>query len=252
MNKIMLILLDGLNAETARQSMSFLELLKIRGLASFKIIRTVLPSVSKAVYATVVSGLDPLDHGILRNDARSPAEFETIFSRAARAGLSTAAAAHAWFAEICNGQDPDHFSSRFCYDPLSPINHGLFYASDSYPDRELFADAEVLRQLCDPDLMLVHTMGIDCAGHLAGSGSESYRGAARNADALLSRLVPIWTEAGYQILVMSDHGMDARGDHYDNTPENALIPLWGIGEAWQTLPERPHEIAGAICDRLGV
>ena len=251
MNKIMLILLDGLNADTARTSMSFLELLRIRGLASFKIIRTVLPSVSKAAYATIVSGLDPLDHGLLRNDDRSTFKFETIFSRAAGAGLSTAAAAHAWFAEICNGQDPDHPSSRFCYDPLSPINHGLFYASDSYPDRELFADAEVLRQLCDPDLMLAHTMGIDNAGHLAGRDSDTYRRAARNADALLSRYVPIWMDAGYQILIMSDHGMDASGDHYDNTPENALIPLWGIGEAWQILPERPHEIAGMICDRLG-
>ncbi|MDE5831431.1 MAG: alkaline phosphatase family protein [Desulfovibrio sp.] len=252
MNRAMLLLIDGLRADAARANMCFMTLLESRGLATFKVIRTVSPPVSKNVYATLATGLDPLAHGILDND-RSPAgETPTIFSRARDAGLAVAAAAHIWFAEICGARDAALPASRFRYDPLAPISYGLFYSSDSYPDQELFADAEVLRELCEPDLMLTHSMGVDWAGHRTGGESREYADAVRRADALLSRYLPVWMAAGYQILIMSDHGMNADGAHYDNSGGTNLVPVWGIGEAWTTLPDSPADVAPMLGAILGV
>lgn len=252
MAKIIFILIDGLSAREARGRMSWLEALRAASVATAGEATTVLPPLSKPVYATLLTGLDPLLHGVCRNEDRLAPGTRTLFSAARSAGLVTAAAAHAWFAELCNSQDFDPMAARLCYDPDLPLSHGLFYASDSYPDEELFADAEVLRQLCDPDLLLVHNMGVDFAAHQYGGASPEYRDAARRVDALLSRYIPVWRDAGYEILIMADHGADDEGRHYDAVPEVTRVPVWGVGDLWRSLPESPADAARMIAAGLGL
>ena len=96
-------------------------------------------------------------------------------------------------------------------------------------------------------------MGIDHAGHRAGADSRAYRDAARATDALLAAYLPRWLEAGYPVLITSDHGMDADGSHTDPTPAARRVPLWLAGAPGDTkLPTRQTGIAPLAARLLGL
>ena len=97
-------------------------------------------------------------------------------------------------------------------------------------------------------------MGVDYAGHCRGADSRAYRQAARLVDSLLARWLPQWLDAGYAVLVTSDHGMTADGAHNDVTEEARRVPLWLVGPAWQTLPlpQAQTGVAGVILQALGL
>lgn len=253
MNRCILVLLDGLGAATARKHMGFLAALTRGGMARHTELMAELPPLSRPVYATLVTGLPPLQTGILRNEDVRPCPGPTLFSRARAAGLTTAAAAYHWMSELCNRAPFVPERDRLCDDARLPISHGLFYSQDAYPDDELFRDAEALRLRHAPHLLLVHSMGIDWAGHRAGAGSRAYRDAARAADALLAAYLPRWLEAGFPVLVTSDHGMDADGSHTDPTPAARRVPLWlaGAPDAVE-LPGRQTDIAPLAARLLGL
>ena len=115
-------------------------------------------------------------------------------------------------------------------------------------------DAEALRLRHTPDLLLVHSMGVDFAGHTAGADAAAYREAARAADGLLARYLPNWLDAGYAALITSDHGMDADRVHYDSTEQTRRVPLWLMGRAWRNLPlpARQTQVAGLMLAALGL
>lgn len=253
MNRCILVLLDGLGAASARKHMGFLAALTRGGMARHTELMAELPPLSRPVYATLVTGLPPLQTGILRNEDVRPCPGPTLFSRARAAGLTTAAAAYHWMSELCNRAPFVPERDRLCDDARLPISHGLFYSQDAYPDDELFRDAEALRLRHAPHLLLVHSMGIDWAGHRAGAGSRAYRDAARAADALLAAYLPRWLEAGFPVLVTSDHGMDADGSHTDPTPAARRVPFWlaGAPDAVE-LPGRQTDIAPLAARLLGL
>ena len=122
------------------------------------------------------------------------------------------------------------------------------------PDDHLFADAEVLRQRHEPDFLLVHSMGIDNAGHRHGGASPAYRTAVRRADALLAMHLPLWLGADYSVIVTSDHGMGDDGMHGGSTVEETDVPFWlfGTGRSSGDIHLRQTEIAGTACAILGV
>lgn len=253
MNRLVFVLLDGLGAATARRRMGFLAALTQAGGARHTELMAEMPPLSRPIYATLVTGLPPLRTGIVRNEDARPCPGETLFSRARAAGLTTAAAAYHWMSELCNRAPFAPERDRLCDDARLPISHGLFYSQDAYPDDELFRDAEALRLRHAPHLLLVHSMGIDYAGHRAGAGSRAYRDAARAADALLAAYLPRWLEAGFAVLVTSDHGMDADGSHTDPTPAARRVPFWLAGAPDATeLPGRQTDIAPLAARLLGL
>lgn len=254
MSRLVFVLLDGLGAATARRCMSCLRALTEAGQARFTELEAELPPLSRPLYATLLSGLSPARSGILRNDDARLCPAPTIFQRARDAGLSTAAAAYSWMSELCNRAPFEPERDRLTDDPALPIGHGLFYSQDAYPDDELFRDAEALRLRYGPDLLLAHSMGIDFAGHAAGADTPAYREAARAADGLLARYLPRWLDAGYAVLITSDHGMDADCGHYDNTEPVRQVPLWLAGRAWNglPLPARQTQAADLMLAVLGL
>ena len=253
MNRCILVLLDGLGAATARRHMGFLAALTHGGMTRHTELTAELPPLSRPIYATLVTGLPPLETGILRNEDARTCPGPTLFSRARAAGLTTAAAADHWMSELCNRAPFVPERDRLCDDARLPISHGLFYSQDAYPDDELFRDAEALRLRHAPHLLLVHSMGIDHAGHRAGADSRAYRDAARATDALLAAYLPRWLEAGYPVLITSDHGMDADGSHTDPTPAARRVPLWLAGAPGDTkLPTRQTGIAPLAARLLGL
>ena len=62
-------------------------------------------------------------------------------------------------------------------------------------------------------------------------------------------------DAGYQILVTADHGMNADRSHNGLLPEEREVPLIVLGDAFSLDPAaRPQqtELCGTVCQLLGV
>ena len=254
MARVVLVLLDGLTAATARRCMGYMQSLVDEGTARCTELKAVLPPLSRPIYATLLCGKRPAETGIVHNDDARPCPEPHIFSRARAAGKITAAAAYHWMSELCNARPFDPARDRVTDAPDLPIAHGIFYSTDAYPDDELFYDAASLQRRYKPDLLLVHSMGIDNAGHLYGADSREYRNAARRADGLLARWLPLWLAADYAVLVTSDHGMDEDGTHNDVSDAVRHVPLWLAGAAWNNapLPQDQTCIADLACTALGV
>lgn len=254
MTRVIFVLLDGLAAATAQPCMGYMQSLADAGTARYTELIGELPPLSRPIYATLLSGKRPAESGITHNDDTRPCPLPNIFSRAQAAGLTTAAAAYHWMSELCNSRPFDPARDRCTDNPALPIAHGMFYCTDAYPDDETFHDAASLQLRYNPHLLLVHSMGIDNAGHIYGAESREYRNAARRADGLLARWLPRWAEAGYAVLVTSDHGMNADGSHNDASDACRRVPLWLAGEAWNNtpLPQNQTQIADIVCAALGI
>lgn len=259
-NKVILVLLDGLAYETAQQCMGFTQGLveqsptkKCR--ATLYKLQCELPSMSRPLYEAILTGVAPADSGIVHNHIIRSSNQQSIFSLARRAGLSTAAAAYHWVSELYNRSPYDALRDRFTDDPEQLIQHGIFYHQDQYPDSHLYLDAEWLRRHHDPDFLLVHPMNIDDAGHRAGLDSAHYRNTARHSDTYLSEHLLTWIDAGYQILITADHGMNGDKSHGGTLAEERDVPLYVIGERFSHDPDaapRQLELCGTLCELLGI
>ena len=78
----------------------------------------------------------------------------SIFHLARAAGLTTAAATYHWVSELYNRTPYEPVRDRFTSDVDLPIQYGMFYHQDDYPDTHLLVDAEVLRLRHRPDFLL--------------------------------------------------------------------------------------------------
>lgn len=255
--RLIFVLVDGLNAATA-QSMGYLAALVEGGLARRADMDCELPPLSRPLYDCIFTGRTPCQSGVVHNDAwRMPSAEEyaahpSVFARASAAGLMTAAAAYYFVYELVNAAPFDPVGHRLCLDTDKPLQNGIFYCRDDYPDEQLLLDAEWLRLHVAPHVLLVHTMGVDNAGHLHGAGSAQYRHAARRMDMLLARFMPQWLAEGYAVIVTSDHGMSADAAHNDLTPDVRRVPLWlaGKGAEAVALPQRQTAWYGLMCQLL--
>lgn len=255
MGKVLFILVDALSLASARECMSFMRAMTEAGKARTGEHRAFLPPLSRPAYATLLTGRTPLEHGILSNENRPEPLQNTFFHLAARAGLRTAAAAYGWFHELCMGGPFELSRHRLHKDEHAPIQHALFYGSDAYPDQEAFADAEALRKAHKPDLLLLHSMGVDWAGHEYGGNSCQYRAAVRNVDSLLAKYAPLWLDEDYTIFLTGDHGMNAEGSHYDADAQCRDVPCWLMVKGPRplfALPESPAKVSAWILSVLGV
>lgn len=231
--KVILIILDGLRFDVAQFSMGFLtHLLEVSQASLYKVI-TELPTLSRPLYEVLLTGTPVSINGITTNSIARRSHQVSLFQLARQQGLTTAAAAYHWFSELYNQYPFDPFTDREQHHLDRSIQHGKFYFEDAYPDSHLFADAEVLRQDWQPDLMLVHPMGLDYAGHNFGSDSKQYRKQALSTDSLLAQYLPVWRSAGYEILITADHGMNADGQHGGNLPDVREVPLFCLGQGFK-------------------
>ncbi|MFQ3176444.1 MAG: putative AlkP superfamily pyrophosphatase or phosphodiesterase [Psychromonas sp.] len=254
-NKVILVVLDGLAYSTAEQCMGFLHALKEQGTATLYKLQCELPSMSRPLYETILTGARPAQSGIIHNNVVRNSTQSSIFSLARKNNLTTAAAAYHWFSELYNIAPFDAVRDRFTEAPEQLIQYGCFYNQNHYPDCHLYLDAEWLRRKYDPDFLLVHPMNIDDAGHRAGLDSAHYRNTARHSDLSLSYHLPEWIAAGYQILITADHGMNNDKSHGGTLSEERDIPLFVIGDRFshqtECLPLQT-EICGLVCDLLGI
>ncbi|NQZ52615.1 MAG: alkaline phosphatase family protein [Piscirickettsiaceae bacterium] len=254
-DKVILVVLDGLAYKIAEECMGFVQALSEQGLASLYKVQCELPSMSRPLYETILTGVTPAISGIVHNQVIRNSNQKSVFSLAREAGLTTAAAAFHWFSELYNQSPYNAVRDRHTVDTEQLIQYGSFYHDGQYPDGHLYLDAELLRRRYDPDFLLIHPMSIDEAGHRSGLDSSHYRNTTRRSDKELSEYLPTWIEAGYQIIITADHGMNTDKSHGGSLAEERDIPLYVIGDRFSHqagCAPKQTEICGVICELLGL
>lgn len=226
--RLIFLVIDGLREDVSVSRMGFLAHLLEKGLAARYSVRSELPSLSRPLYEVLFTGTPASMNGITSNQIVRRSKMKSLFDLVRSEGGVTAAAAYYWVSELYNSAPFDRVSDREQEDEDRPIQYGRFYFDDAYPDSHLFIDAENLRLKHHPDLLLVHPMGIDDVGHRFGGNSKEYRAKAGEMDTLLSLFIPEWMNQGYQILVTSDHGMNAEGMHGGDEEVERKVPLYII------------------------
>lgn len=254
-HNVILVLLDGLNHQVAHHAMGHLHAYVEADRAALYRLECELPALSRPLYECILTGVPPIDSGIVHNQVSRLSRERSIFHYARDAGVGTAAAAYHWVSELYNRTPFDAVRDRHTHAPKLPIQHGLFYYADHYPDSHLFADAEYLRRKHHPGFLLVHPMNIDDAGHRHGLDSSQYRNSARTADILLADYLATWLAEGYQVVVTADHGMNNDRSHNGLLPEERDVPLFVFGDGFSLDPNAKPlqtELCGTICELLGV
>ncbi|EIK97938.1 hypothetical protein PMM47T1_05479 [Pseudomonas sp. M47T1] len=254
-HKTLLVLLDGLSYQVAEHAMGHLQAYVGAGKAALYQLQCELPALSRPLYECILTGVAPIDSGIVHNNVTRLSNQRSVFHCASEAGKVTAAAAYHWVSELYNRSPFDAARDRHTVAPHQPIQFGHFYWADHYPDSHLFADGEDLRLKHEPDFLLIHSMNIDDAGHKHGLNSAQYRNSARGADVILADYLQGWLQAGYQVLVTADHGMNDDRSHNGLLPEERLVPLFVLGNAFSLDPAaRPQQtqLCGTLCELLGV
>jgi len=222
--RIVVVVADGLRADVAAQAMGYLGALIEGGQATSARLRCSLPSLSRPLYASLLTGQAPVAHGIVSNQ-QVQACGDCLFDDARAAGQRCAVVAYHWFFELLSGEPFQPLLHRLAAVPGRGIEQASWYFEDHYPDSHTLADAEALRLACAPDLLFVHPMGPDDAGHRRGGESDGYRLSARLLDMALARTVPVWHAAGYDVLLTSDHGMGADRMHGGTDDAERLVPF---------------------------
>jgi predicted AlkP superfamily pyrophosphatase or phosphodiesterase len=257
LNKVILVLSDGLRYDAAVAGMGYLGHLVESKLASLYKVTGELPSMSRPMYETIHTGLPVSQHGVVSNRVVQLSTQPSIFQLAHQAGKVTAAAAYYWFSELYNRAPFDPIDDREVDDPTQMIQHGRFYTRDEYPDPDLFFTAAKLARRYSPDYLLVHPMGMDYMGETYGADSSQYRNQAIYQDVMLATTLPEWMAGGYHILVTGDHGINNDKKHGGTTPEVRDVPLYliragvqGKGNTGEVLSML--QIAPTLCRLLGI
>ena len=229
LNKLVFIVLDGLCFNEAKSQMGFLNHLVEKAEGKLYKVKSEMPSMSRPLYETILTGIPPYKSGILNNRVSRLSNNKSIFHLVKELGGKSCAAAYYWISELYNISPFDYINHCYQQDESKPIQYGRFYFEDDYPDSHLFIDGEVLRKKHNPDILYIHPMGIDYIGHKYGRDSKEYRSKVIEIDTLLSEFLPKWSNEGYEVIVTSDHGMNNDGNHCGNSSEERDVPLFYFG-----------------------
>lgn len=257
MNKTIFVLLDACQYEAGTKNLGYLEHLVDYGQGAKYKVKGELPSLSKPMYVTLLTGTPVCEHGIATNEMLRTVQQANVFSLCKNSGGTTGAAAYYWFSELY-GQIPFRMDQdRIQMQAGGMIDTGIYYWEDAYPDSHLFADGEYIRKTYQPDFMVYHSMAIDYWGHGKGAGSKEYEEAVAKAGHIIAMLMEGWRKDGYRIVVTADHGINTLGIHGGTDAEQRDVPLYIIAEEVQAGRFEAESIselniAPLLCRLLGI
>lgn len=257
MGKVIFVMVDALGFDTAGKRGGYLEHLTEYRLAAKYRVRGELPSASRPMYETLMTGLPVSVHGVVTNQVSRKSRCENLFSLCKKSGKVTAAAAFLWISELYNGTCPFSVYEHRIQNGGGDIDHGIFYSDCDYPDSHLYADGEYLRKEYEPDFLLIHPMHTDTVGHPFGCNSKEYQNSADQSLQHVANLMERWRQAGYDVIVTADHGIDELGIHGGNERLQRQVPLYIISDKVKpgdfTEDEISNlEIAPLTCRLLGI
>jgi len=163
-NKVIVVVVDGMRYDKAYDALGYLQhLVEIKQAALYKV-KSELPSLSRPLYEVLLTGTPASTNGITTNQTVRLSKQKSLFHLTKEHGLRNAAAAYYWVSELYNRAPFDFVEDRFQMDETKPIQYGIFYWEDDYPDSHLMVDAEYLRRKYMPDFLYIHPMGVDLKG----------------------------------------------------------------------------------------
>ncbi len=252
MNKMVLIVIDGLSNHIGKKYMGYMKGLVEAGIACEGVLEASLPTISRPLYETIFTGITPIEHGITNNGIRRKSSGRSLFHVVEEAGGVTGAAAYHWVSELYMKTPFNSYDDTYQLEGKGPIHYGIYYEQDDYPDRRLFVDAKYLISLNHPDFLLIHPMNVDHAGHEYGGESKEYISKARTIDGILSSHIPYYLEEGYSVLITADHGMGQDGSHSGPDESERLVPLWFLGDKTVELPKVSTDIYDFVLETMEV
>lgn len=187
------------------------------------------PTLSRPNYATIITGVAPTTHGILANNNSTPLPPGHLFDQLQSRGFASSLIGYHWWRQL-TGQA----GSRWRY-----------YHEDHTADQTIFAQTHDF--LIDPpDLLVVHPMGVDWAGHCFGAGSPQHLDAVRRMDALIADFRGQWmdhTHGQGSLVVGSDHGMGPDGFHGRSTPQELTVNYFVYSSYFVEPIEHQHQVS---------
>lgn len=262
--KLCLIIIDGLRNDTARAECGYLAAAVEGGEARAWTMQACLPTISAPLYETIHTGLAPIDHGLLSNEALRPSPHPNVFSALKAAGKLSGAVAHSYFHSLYGGGSAyDPFEHAEINDQNAAIPFARYYSMAGYSkanpalpsEVDLCAQAWSIANRSAPDYLLLHTSSCDTLGHSYTSDSPEYRIQAWKVDNALSDLIPRLRGVGYDVLVTADHGMNADGQHAGDQPCLREVPFFAFCDAFEVEADTILDqriIAPTILSLLGV
>jgi predicted AlkP superfamily pyrophosphatase or phosphodiesterase len=219
-NPIIVISIDGLRPDAIAKAKAKNLLQLIDGGISFSDARTVRPSITLPSHISMLTGLDPDQHGITWNQYRpdyGPVRHETALEIANKAGLHTAIfVAKDKLLHLNRPNSVDHFEKT--------EKEGLKVAQAFVRYVELHGV---------PDVTFLHLPDPDAKGHLFLWMSPFYLNGVEDADKALGIILSATKKAlsGKRptIIVTADHGGIGFG-HMANVDFNNKIPFIVNGE----------------------
>ncbi|MET0397086.1 MAG: ectonucleotide pyrophosphatase/phosphodiesterase [Longimicrobiaceae bacterium] len=221
---VVVISLDGLRPDAIRRFRAgTLQRLMREGSYTLAA-RTILPSKTLPSHTSMLTGVEPEDHGITWNtdetETHGVVEVPTIFAAAHARGLKTAA----FFSKT-------KFHHLEVPQSLSHVNSprtGKLTAAQTVRQVEAYLETE------KPNLMFVHIGEPDYAGHFWGWMGWMYGRAVRQADDAVESVLEAsdraFGEGNYTVIVTADHGGHG-WNHGSSDPRDVTIPwiTWGKG-----------------------
>ncbi|NJD20762.1 MAG: nucleotide pyrophosphatase, partial [Gemmatimonadetes bacterium] len=186
--------------------------------------RTVMPSVSGPTWSSMLTGVRPEKHGVVDNDFTGKRydlfpDFLTRMEQV-RPELNTFAVVD-W---VPLGAAPDSSPTLSGRVDVKRVLDGYELGWAQADDSSVALAVDQLAH-GDPDALFVYLGNPDEVSHENHSIGAEYREAIALADAHVGRLVaavrsrPTYAAEDWLILVATDHGRTAEGDHGGDTPE---------------------------------
>lgn len=208
------LLVDGLRSTAEAHLINIRDAMQSGNMQGWNV-QAARPTLSYPNYATIISGEEPSVHGLLNNKVRDRIGREHMLQKIANAGKIVAVVGFDWWRCLI-GDGPWHLTT---------------YAAEDTPDSWVYHQARLVATKLQPDFLLVHSLGVDYAGHLRGADSVDYLESARTIDLLIYNFEKFWSsEFGGKILVGSDHGMRGDRGHGGDSAEETNIRYYFNGK----------------------
>lgn len=131
--KTILVLLDGLNYRVAHDAMGYLQAECAAGRGRLYLLESELPSLSRPLYECILTGVTPVESGVVHNHVSRLSHQQSVFHYARAARLTTAAAAYHWFSELYNRTPFDAARDRHTDAPSCRSSTGISITTTATP-----------------------------------------------------------------------------------------------------------------------